>query len=418
MGIFDIFFTKKVKTYEKISFEKLQEAAEKKITEHEESFKQEAKSFFAKAKQQEEKIKADLERLTSAKVTDQVDPELLKVAETSRKSFARKVESLIEREEQQEFSIDSHFEAYNSFLARFKEIDSSTVAEFAAIKEVFKESQSVVDEMKVLKKYFDDFGENLKNVESKIEPFKEIANKIKIIKDENEKLENYKKDLEDIFQKNENLKKENEMLKINLQKLEESGEWKNYLQMKRDLEETEIEKREIISQVVQKFASVERPLKKVNNLLQNGEINKKVFDKYFASTFDAFIEDYDKSVINAALKEAEKAIAAKKISIKGEEKSLDKIREMISADVFSELGRQWQKVNDEISELNLKIENSEVEKKRNEMIKIISDRENEMKQNRKEKIEQQIKILEQNLAAEKDGLQKLAKDNMLMEIEF
>jgi hypothetical protein len=41
-----------------------------------------------------------------------------------------------------------------------------------------------------------------------------------------------------------------------------------------------------------------------------------------------------------------------------------------------------------------------------------------MKQNRNEKIEQQIKILEQNLAAEKDGLQKLAKDNMLMEIEF
>jgi hypothetical protein len=417
MGIFDIFFRKKEKAFEKTSLQNLEETTKKRISEHEESFKSETANFFAKERQQEEKIKSDLARLTLSKVTEQVDSQLLKIAETSRKSFSKKVESLIGREENN-FSLSSLRAFHDSFLSRFKEIDSSTVAEFAAMKEVFRESQDVVDDMKILKKYFDELGNKLKDAESEVEPFTEIINKIKKFEDENVKLENYKKDLEDIFQKNENLKKENEMLKINLQKLEESSEWKNYLQMKRDLEEKEIEKREIISQVVQKFASVERPLKKVNNLLQNGEINKKVFDKYFASTFDAFIEDYDKGVINAALKEAEKAIAAKKISIKGEEKSLDKIREMLSADVFSELGRQWQKVNDEISELNLKIENSEVEKKRSEMIKIISDRENEMRQSRKEKIEQQMKILEQNLASEKDELQKLTKDNMSMEIEF
>jgi hypothetical protein len=417
MGFFDFLFRKKVKTFEKISLEKLGEAAKKKISEHEESFKNEATNFFAKERQQEEKIKSDLARLASSKVTEQVDPQLLKIAETSRKSFSKKVESLIGREENN-FSLLSLRAFHDSFLSRFEEIDSSTVAEFAAMKEVFRQSQDVVDDMKILKKYFDELGEQLKNAESKVEPFNEIIDEIKKFEDENVKLENYKKDLENILQKGENLKKENEMLKINLQKIEEGDEWKDFLQMKKNLEEKEREKREIISQVVQKFASVERPLKKVNNLLQNGEINKKIFDKYFASTFDAFLEDYDRIVINSALKEAEKAISAKKISIKGEEKNLDKIKEMISADVFSDLGRQWQRVSNEISEMDMKIKDSEVDKKRSDMIKIISDRESEMKQETKVKMEQQIKILEQNLAAEKEGIQKLAKEKMSIEVEF
>ncbi len=270
MGFFDFLFTKKVKTFEKISLEKLGEAAKKRISEREESFKNEAANFFAKERQQEEKIKSDLTRLTSSKVTEQVDPQLLKIAETSRKSFCKKVESLIVREENN-FSLSSLRAFHDSFLSRFQEIDSSTVAEFAAIKEVFRESQDVVDDMKILKKHYDDFGEKLKEAETEVRPFNEIIIKIKNFEDENSKLENYKKDLESIVQKSDNLKKENEMLKRNLQKMEEGDKWKDFWQMKKNLEEKEREQREIMSQMVQKFASVERPLKNVHNIRQNAE---------------------------------------------------------------------------------------------------------------------------------------------------
>lgn len=416
MGIFDIFFRRKVKTFEKINLQNLEDVAKKKISEREESFKNEATNFFEKTKQQEDKIKTDLEKLAASKTTDQVDPQLLKIAETSRKSFAKKVETLIKMEES-DFSFDSLKKVCDSFSERFKEIDSSTVAEFAAIKEVFRESYSVVDDMKSLKKYFDEFGEKLKNAEAEAEPFEQIVEKIKNINDENEKLGNFKKYLENILQKNENLKKENEMLRINLQKLEESDEWKEFLVMKSKRSEKENEKTELISQVVQNFSSVERPIKKLNKILQqtNSEINMKMVEKYLSSPFDAFIEDYERNTINSVLKEAAKYIEENKID---EKKSLDRIKEMIANNTFNNLAKEWQKINSEMAELNEKIENSEVDRKRNEMLKIIAEREEEMDENKKEKIEQQMKILEQNLASEKDELQKLAKDNMSMEIEF
>lgn len=416
MGFFDFLFTRKVKTLEKTNLQNLEDSAKKKISEHEENFKQEAKSFFEKIKQQEDNIKTDLGKLSSAKVTEQVDPQLMKVAETSRKSFIKKVEVLIENEEEK-FEIEYLLLFQKSFLLKFKEFDSGTVMEFASLKDVFKESYAVVDGIKILKKYFDDFGEKLKKVEVEISPFEEISDKIKIIREESGRLDNYKKDLESIFQKNENLRKENEMLKTNLQKLEEGDDWKEFVQMKKKVGEKEIEKREIISQVVQKFSSVERPLKKLNNLMQeDSEISKKILEKYLASPFDAFLEDYEKKTINASLKQAEKFVQENKI--KGEEKSLGKIREMIAQDVFGNLAKEWQKINSEIEELNMKIESSEVSKKRDDMAKTISDRENEMKQSNKEKIEQQIKIIEQNLATQKDELQQLAKDNMSAEIEY
>lgn len=417
MGIFDIFFRKKERTFGKVSLENLEEAAKKKIAEQQESFKTETSNFFSQVRLQEKKIKESLEKLSSAQAPNEVDPQLLKIAVTSRKSFAKKVEDLIKEKEQTD-SFHLLLEMYTSFSLEFEAVDASTVREFVAIKEVFKnESYAIIDEMKVLKKIYVDFKEKLKKELDVVRPYEEIETKIKILKEEKERLESYKKDLENILQKNENLKKENEMLQTNLQKIEESEEWKGYLETKKKLDEKENERREIISQVVQKFSSVERPLKKLNNLLQKteSEINRKLLEKYFSSAFDAFVEDYEKKTINSALKEAAKYIEENKID---EKKSLGKINEMISSDVFNQIARDWQKINDELAELNEKLENSEVAKKKEEIAKIISNREAEMKQNRKEKIEQQVSILEQDFATHKDELQQLAKDTMSMEVEL
>jgi len=418
MGIFDIFFRKKERTFGKASLENLEEAAKKKITERQENFKSETSNFFLQVREQEKKIKEGLEKLSSAQAPNQVDPQLLKIAMTSRKSFAKKVEDLIKEKEQTDSSFSSLYEMCTSFSTEFEAVDGSTVKEFAAIKEVFKnESYAIIDEMKVLKKIYADFKEKLKKELDVIRPYEEIETKIKIVREEKEKLENYKKDLENILQKNENLQKENEMMQMNLRELEESSEWKGYLETKKKLDEKENERREITSQVVQKFSSVERPLKKLNNLLQKtaNDINKKLLEKYLSSPFDAFVEDYEKKTINSALKEAAKYIEENKID---EKKSLGKINEMISSDAFNQLAREWQKINDEIAELNEKLENSEVAKKKEEILKIISNREAEMRQNRKEKIEQQVSILEQDFATHKDELQQLAKDHMSMEVNL
>lgn len=358
-----------------------------------------------------------MERLSAAKAAGQVDPQLEKIAQTSRKSFAKKIERLIEQEEEGKFSFEVLDKVCNSFLIKFNEIDSSTVAEFAAIKEVFKESQGVVDDMKTLKKYFDEFGGRLKKAESEVEPFEEIANKIKIVREENGKMENYKKDLENISHKSENLKKENDMLKINMQKLEESDEWKEFLVMKRKRSEKENEKTELISQVVQNFSSIERSVKKLNKILQQtkSEINTKMVEKYLSSPFDAFIEDYEKKTINSVLREAAKYIEENKID---EKKSLEKVKGMIANSTFDNLAKDWQRINSDLAELNDKIENSEINKKRNEMLKTIADREKEMNENKKGKIEEQMKNLERDFSQHKDELQQLAKDRMSLEVEF
>lgn len=417
MGFFDFLFKKREKGYEKASLESLEEAVKKKIQENEDDFKQDAANFFAQTKAQKEKLKSNLRRLSDAKITDKVDPQLEKIAMTSRKSFGNKVEALTE-EIQENFSLHSLSEVYSSFIMEFKEVDASTVAEFASIKEVFKsESQNVVDEMKNLKKIFDDFGNRLEKKENEIKPFEEIENKIKIIREEKEKMENCRKDLENISAKNENLKKENEMMQNNLQKLEESDEWRKFIEMKRMRSEKESEKTEIISKVVQNFSSIERPVKKLSKLLQQmkSEVDLKMLEKYLSSPFDAFTEDYEKKTINSILKETLKQIEENKID---EKKSLEKIKQMISQDTFGNLARDWQKTNSEMQELKEKIENSEIDKKRNEMLKIISEREKEIKDSSKEKIDEQIKSLEQDFERHREELQQIAKESMKIEIEI
>lgn len=417
MGFFDALFRKK-KNFEKTSLENLEQSVQKKIQEKNENFKQEATNYLSRIGGQEKKLKEKLSRLSAAQVTEQIDPQLFKIAMTSRKNFVGKVENLI-ADEQKDFSIHYLAEFSNSFFAKFREVDAGTVSEYASIKEVFKnESPAVIDEMKGLRKIYSDFAERLKRAESEVLPFEEIETKIQILNQETKKLENCKKYLGEIQQRNEMLKKESEMMQKNLQSLESGEEWKNYLEMKKRLEERESERKEVISNVVERFSSVERPLKKLNNFLQQSEseINKKILEKYFSSPFDAFVDDYEKKTINLALKEAEKMIAEKKII--NEEKSLGKIREMISSDTFVQLAKKWQKTNDEIAELNEKIESSEVNKKRDEILATISNHETEISQSGKEKTEQQIKNVEQDFSIHKEELKQLAKDNMNLELEL
>ena len=418
MGFFDIFFRKKEESFEKANLENLEDAAKKKISEHEESFKHEAVKFFSQLKQQKDEIKKRLGELSSAETKDQVDPQLLKIAMTSRKSFVEKFKTLAEQEELNDFSILFLSQTFNQLSAKLDDVNASTVAEFVSIKEVFKnEAFAVTDEMKTLKKIYDQFKEKLRKELDAVQPYDEITTKIKILKEEKERLDNLRKDLENIQQKNENLLKENEMMRINLQKLEESNEWKEYLQMKRRLSEKENEKTEVISQVVQKFSSIERPFKKLNNLLQKteSEMNKKLLEKYIASPFDAFLEDYEKKTINSALEQAAKYIEENKID---EKKSLEKIKEMISSDAFNNLDKKWHEINVRYAELSEKIENSEVAKKKEEMLKNISMREAEMKQNRKEKVEEQLRALEDDFATHKEDLKQLAKNKLSMEVEL
>ena len=416
MGFFDIF--RKKRNFEKTSLKNLEQSTQKKIREKNENFKQDAKDYLSRIGGQEEKLKEKLDKLSAAQVTEQIDSQLFKIAMTSRKSFVGKVENLISGE-QKDFSIHYLSEFSNSFFAKFREIDAGTVSEYASIKEVFKnESPAVIDEMKGLRKIYGEFGERLKRAELDVQPFEEIETKIQILNQEARKLENCKKDLGEIQQRNEMLKKENEMMQKNLQSLESGEEWKNYLETKKRLEEKEGERKEVISSVVERFSSVERPLKKLNNLLQQseGEINKKILEKYFSSPFDAFVDDYEKKTINSALKEAERMIADKKII--NEEKSLGKIREMISSGTFVQLAKEWQKTNDEIAELNEKIESSETNKKRDEILAAISNHETEISQSGKEKTEQQIKNVEQDFSIHKEELRQLAKDSLNLELEL
>lgn len=418
MGLFDIFFRKKERNLEKINLENLEEAAKKKISEQDKNFEQEAANFLSRIKQQKEKLKSSISKLSEAQVTDKVNPQLLNVAMTSRKSFVKKFGDIVRDQEQKDISISIMSVTYKTLQYQINEIDSSTVAEFASIKEVFKnEAFAVTDDLKELKRIYDDFGEKLKRATAEVLPFEEIEDKIKIIRAEKEKLENFRKDLEKMEQKNESLKKENEMMQINLQKLEEGEEWKQYLEFKKQLQQKENEKTELISKVVQTFSSVERPLKKLNNLLKKteSEFDTKMLEKYFASPFDAFLEDYEKKSINLALKEAAKNIEENKID---EKKSLEKIKEMISSDTFGNLAKEWQNNTSEILELNEKIMNSDVAKKRDEMLKNISDRENEMKQNSKEKMEKQMNSIDQDFAEHKDELKDLASKHMSMEVDI
>ena len=418
MGIFDIFFRKKAKTFEKSSLENLEEATKKKISEYDENFKQQAENFLSRVKEQKQKLKDSLNRLSSLEVKEQVDPQLLQIAMTSRKSFVKKLGTLAEQEEQKNFSISSVSLLCKTWQYQMDEVNASTVSEFASIKEVFKgESFAVIDEMKNLKKIYDNFSKEVKKKMDEINPYEEIQDKIKIVREEKERLENFGKDLENIVQKSDNLKKENEMLRTNLQKLEEGDDWKGFLEMKRKRSEKENEKTELISKVVQNFSAVERPLKKLNKLLQTtkSDIDAKMLEKYLSSPFDAFIEDYERKTIGAVLKEAAKYVEENKID---EKKSLEKLKEMIANDTFNNLAKEWQRINSELTELSEKIENNEVDKKRNEMLKTIFDREREMKESEKETIEEQMKTLEEDFAGHKEELQQLARENMSMEIEL
>lgn len=55
MGFLDFLFARKLKAFEKISLQDLEDAARRKISEREEGFKDEAKSFFDRIKQQKKR---------------------------------------------------------------------------------------------------------------------------------------------------------------------------------------------------------------------------------------------------------------------------------------------------------------------------------------------------------------------------
>ena len=399
MGFLDWLFGKK-KEEEKFeekefSIESGKEILQRKIDEETKRFWPKIGDFNRELRGRGEQLEAALEKFREASPPEKIDEQLLKIANTSRRTFAAKMSSLtaaIKRE----FSsnINSFYDYYKTIAATISQINQETVKEFASIHVAYeKETNDVVDRMKDVKKIIDDFRDELKNETKKADALEKILGDVRVYEEKISKKDERLEANEKLKKGIENLEKEKAALETQLQELGQGDVWKTYIELTRQKEAKEAEVRKIIEEVVNIFASISRVLKRFVKMTEDGSVefkSKDLLKTYVESPFDAFVQDENLSTINLAIGTLIEALENQKITFDDGGESMRILKELKSNEILKSLSARYSESTKIIGRLKEQIENHDFIRKRKELQENISKLSRDIEENKKS-LEQQQK---------------------------
>lgn len=417
MGIIEKLFGKKQEkkeTVETLSIEDASSLLSKKFAEEFQSRKESFDMVYGEMQSVASEIRRDLIELEKANFTDKVDFQLLQNTIAHKKSFINKMRiMLVQVNKPAGSDFDSILDFHRATSSAIFEADEKTVNDYYFLKELFeKEAENTIREFKALSKLSKNLDGLIESGKERLIPIRDAQQEISSIKEELINFGQKEGQLSSLQTNLMELKENHDKAEKDLNSIVTGKEWIEFNKMLDEKKNIESEIESLKLEIFQKFSSINRPLKKFNNLVQR-DIEKigngKLLALYIDSQYDAILADKNCEFINSILKKIQASISDNKIDIRDKEKVLSEIKWMLENNFLADISNRIHFATEKLENLKSAIENQKVLDSKNKV-------ENELKGiNEKikmmgvevQRVGSQIEKINQSIQDKKDNLEKL-----------
>lgn len=397
---------------EAFSEEDAEKHLSKKFEEIFEPFRKDVNEIYQEIQSAATKLEKGLNELAEARFTERVDPELLQNVVAHRKSFIQKMEFMVK---QLKTELRPDFDSilgYGQLISQaIHKANQNTVNDYRFVDRLFeKEGEKVIETFKVIGKLSDNLKNLIKKKAADILPIKNAQNDARVIKEYMDVLLQKKEDLKTLEIKVAGLKSKLEKEEEELKKFENEKNWIDFTKLLDKKKNTAEEISNIRSEMMKNISKIERPLKKLKNLVDRGTVEtdyEKTLEKYVDSFFDTIMEEKSSEKINSILKIIQRSITEGKMDLKDEEK-VDEVRFILENDVFGNILKKYISAEDDFKKLEKDVNDHIVLNRRNDMEDRIKDlkKEIEITGLEIEKNKKQLEKMENSVDERKTALQK------------
>jgi hypothetical protein len=377
------------------------------------TFKEDANKIYEEMQPVVVNMQKSLNDLVRAEFREKVDSELLQNVIAHRKSFAQKMEILIEKiKKPMQFDIDSILEFNNSISSAISETDMKTVKDYHFLKILFeRDAQKTFENFKIL-------GEKSNNFESLINSNKEnlfsiinAQSELKSIKEETRNLDQIEGHLKTLNIKLSDLNSKHDNLKEDLRKFKNDKDWLHFNELLDEKRIMEEKISDLKSQLLQDTFQINKPLRKFKNLVDKEVVkidDEKILKKYVDSTLDVLIEEKNPETIRSILEMVQKNISEGKIKLKDKEKIMVEIKRILDNNLFENFLKKYLLLMQDLEKLGEDITAHKASSIKNKMESQIEDVERyiEMTRLEIEKVKKQTEKIKNSIKERKITLEK------------
>ncbi|HKZ45327.1 MAG TPA: hypothetical protein VJ343_01335, partial [archaeon] len=213
-----------------------------------------------------------LNALQRAGVNTQTDSQLLQFVIGHRNSFANKIRSAVKNmETPKEINFETTLNFYNRSSETMDNAGSKSIPDYEEAKILFeRQLLDVMEKIKVLDWLLKGLRYPIENKMGSYDDIKFSSKTLEELKEAMDSLERNRKNLEELQIEIGNLNREKEIAEENIEKLVNGDEWKKFNELKLEKNNLEDEIGKTEGEIVRILSPLERPLKKLKNLVDNG----------------------------------------------------------------------------------------------------------------------------------------------------
>jgi len=345
-------FRKKEETAEQVlskhvfSIEAVENFLSTNFDERFQAFREDASKIYEEMQPVAVNMQKSLKDLVRVKFKERVDSQLLQNVIGHRKSFAHKMEVMIEKiKKPMQSNLDSILEFNKAISSAISEADKKTVKDYHFLNILFrKEVKKTFENFKILSEKSNSFESLINSNKENLFSIRKAQSELQSIKEETKNLNQIKGHLKTLNAKLSDLKSKHDNLKEDLEKLKNSKDWLHFNELLEKKKIIEEKVSSLKSQILQDTFQINKPLRKFKNLVDKGAVkieDKKILEKYLDSIPDALIEEKNPERIRSILKMVQKNISEGKIKLKDKEKTMIEIKHILDSNLFENFLKKY-----------------------------------------------------------------------------
>jgi len=376
------------------------------------TFKEDASKIYKEMQPVAVNMQKSLDDLVRVDFKERVDSQLLQNVIGHRKSFAHKMEVMIEKiKKPMQSDLDSILEFNESISSAISEANNKTVKDYHFLKILFeKEAQKTFENFKILSEKSNNFENLINSNRENLFSIRSAQSELQSIKEETRNLNQIKEHLKTLNAKLSDLKSEHDSLKEDLEKFKNGKDWLHFNELLEKKKIIEEKVSSLKSQILQDTSQINKPLRKFKNLVDKGvvKIEDKKIPKYVASTLDALIEEKNPETIRSILEMVQKNISKGRIKLKDKEKTIVEIKRILDNNLFEDFLKKYILLTKDLEKLREDITTHTASSIKNKMENQIEDIERDIKMTSLEmkKIKKQTKKTKNSIKERKITLEK------------
>lgn len=370
MSFLDKIFWKKEEAFEekkieeiKMSLKEVEDFLANKLKKDFKPLKESAKKEYENLQIAGKTMQDKLKILEQASYPEKTYPLLIRKAIGSRKSFVEKMRILVKQIQKPMREDMNSIISFHEETAKLINItNAKTVKEYAFLKELFrKEGKEIVQSFRQVMEINKKLGDIVKEFKDSNEQLlKAQENIVELLRLKKELEKNETNELEEMIKKIENKDKE---IANTLEKLPDSDDWKTLLEIQKIMEDLKISMKNKRYDFIQSVAKVEKPLKKYKWSVKN-----KILDEYVQNSFESILfEDPKGEVFMSALKDIKIKMLEGEIVLKGSDKFLVIIKNMIEENTMGKIIGGYLKLSEKLKKQKEKIASQEILKRKDNL---------------------------------------------------